>query len=507
MDDADDRPAPYEGFDKLYIDGQWRDGSSKPSEDKDPFSGQRLTEVAQADKGDLDRAYAAAARVQPEWAAQLPMARAAVFDRAARIMERRREEIIGWLVRESGSTRLKATLEWQAVLAGVLEAAALPHMVEGRLPPIDIPGKESRVYRKAVGVVGVISPWNFPLQLSNRSVAPALAVGNAVVLKPASDTPVTGGLLLAKLFEEAGLPPGVLNVTPGSGSEIGDAFVTHAIPRVISFTGSTEVGRGIARLAADAPILKKLELELGGNSPLVVLEDADLDLAVTAAIWGKFLHQGQICMIANRLIVADAIFDAFASRFAEQARNLRIGDPDDPNTFIGPIINRSQFDSLNAKIAAARGAGLRELAGGEPDGLVLPPHVYADVPNDDPLAQDEIFGPIAPLIRARDEDDALRLANATDRGLSAAVFTRDVERGSRFARRVQSGMCHVNDQSVNDMPFNPFGGEKNSGLGRFNGRWAVDAFTTDQWITIQQTPRPYPFDAQAAASASASAGG
>ena len=328
-----------------------------------------------------------------------------------------------------------------------------------------------------------------------RSGAPAMAVGNAVVLKPASDTPVSGGLLLAKLFEEAGLPPGVFNVVPGSGHDIGDAFVKHATPRVISFTGSTAVGRGVGKLAYEADTIKRLELELGGDGPIVILADADLDLAVEASVWGKFLHQGQICMIANRIVVEAPVYDAFVDRFADRVRSLKVGDSDDPETMIGPIINRRQLESVKGHIAKARAAGYRELAGGEPDGLVLPPHVFADVEPRGALHRQEIFGPVAPIIRAADANHALRIANDTEYGLSASVFTRDLERGVRFARAMQAGMAHVNDQPVNDLPFSPFGGEKNSGVGRFNGRWAVDAFTTEQWVSLQHGPRPYPFSA------------
>jgi aldehyde dehydrogenase (NAD+) len=346
------------------------------------------------------------------------------------------------------------------------------------------------VYRKPVGVVGVISPWNWPMQLTNRSLAMALAVGNAVVVKPASDTPVTGGLLLARLFEEAGLPAGVLSVLVGSGSEIGDAFVTHAAPRVISFTGSTPVGRRIAKLTAEATILKRLELELGGNSPFVVLDDADLERAAEAAVFGKFLHQGQICMITNRFIVDATVYDEFVERFVARVRQLKYGDPNNPDTFIGPVINQKQLDGLRQRIEQARRDGLRQLLGGEPRGLVLPPHVFGDVPPESSLASNELFGPVAPIIRVRGEADALRVANQTEHGLSSCVFTRDLERGTRFALQLQAGMAHVNDQPVNDLPNNPFGGEKNSGIGRFGGEWAITAFTTDQWVTVQHEPRP-----------------
>lgn len=352
------------------------------------------------------------------------------------------------------------------------------------------------MYRKPVGVVGVISPWNWPFQLTARSAAPALAVGNAVVVKPASDTPVTGGLLFAKILEEAGLPPGVLSVIVGAGSEIGDAFVTHLVPRVISFTGSTPVGRNIAKLAAEGPMLKRLELELGGNSPFVVLNDADLERAVEAAVFGKFLHQGQTCMSINRIIVDEQRHDDFVQRFAERVRQLKAGDPDAPDTLVGPIINESQLKGLQQRIQQAVSSGAQQVVGGEASGWVLPPHVFDRVTNQMPLAQTESFGPIVPIMRARNEAEALAIANDTDLGLAAAVFTQDIERGLRFAQQLEAGMAHINDQPVNDLPYSPFGGEKNSGIGRFNGTWAVAAFTTDQWISVQHLPRHYPFDAR-----------
>ncbi len=332
----------------------------------------------------------------------------------------------------------------------------------------------------------MISPWNWPLHLTCRSLAPALAAGNACVVKPASDTPVTGGLLLAKIFEEAGLPPRLLSVVVGAGRDIGDAFVfvTHSIPRVISFTGSTPVGRHIAELAAKAPILKRLELELGGNSPFIVLHDADIDQALEAGLFGKFLHQGQICMSVNRFIIDDRVYDTFVQRFVERVRAIRVGDPEQPSTMIGPIINKGQLQSLAERIQDARATGAHQVTGGDPDGLVLPPHVFADVTNDMKLAREEIFGPIAPMIRAHGDDDALRIANETEYGLAGSVFTRDLERGARFAQSLEVGMAHVNDQPVLDLVNYPFGGEKNSGIGRFNGKWAINAFTTDQWLTI-----------------------
>ena len=489
--------ARYSGFERQFIAGHWRAGRGKGRlADRNPYSKEPLVEIPHADQQDLDDAHRAAQRTQKAWSETLPADRSAVMRKAAQVMEARHDEIVDWLIKEAGSTRIKAELEWAAVRAVMLEASFVPYRMEGRILASDVRGKECRVYRQPVGVVGVISPWNWPLQLSNRSVAPALAVGNSVVLKPASDTPVTGGLLLGKILEEAGLPPGVLNVVIGAGSDIGDAFVCHPASRVISFTGSTPVGRGIARLAAEAPVMKRVELELGGNSPFVVLDDADLDQAVEAAVFGKFLHQGQICMITNRFIVDRKLYETFVERFTERTRALKVGDPGDPETMIGPIINEKQLNGLRERITEARKSGARQTLGGEPQGQVLPPHVFADVRNDMLLAREELFGPVAPIIPAANEDEALAFANQTTFGLSSCVFGGDIERATRFAKRLEAGMAHVNDQPVNDLANNPFGGEKNSGIGRFGGDWAVDAFTTDKWVTVQHVPRQFPRSAQ-----------
>lgn len=339
----------------------------------------------------------------------------------------------------------------------------------------------------------MISPWNFPFHLTQRSVAPALALGNAVVIKPASDTPVTGGLLAARIFEEAGVPKGVISVLVGSGAQIGDAFVEHPIPKFISFTGSTPVGLNIGRIASGGKYLKHVALELGGNSPFVVLADADLDQAVAAAVMGKFLHQGQICMAINRIIVEDALYDRFVELYAEKVRALKVGNPSDADTVIGPIINRKQLEGLLNKVSRAKEEGARTVVEGEVRGNLLPPHVFADVTADMEIAREEIFGPLVGIQRARDEAHALLLANDSEYGLSSAVFTKDLERGARFARQIKAGMTHVNDIPVNDEAHAPFGGEKNSGLGRFNGEWAIEEFTTDHWVSVQMTPRSYPF--------------
>ncbi|MFH6564637.1 aldehyde dehydrogenase family protein [Pseudomonas kulmbachensis] len=485
---------PYTSLNLQPIAGTWREGSTGRSMTvSDPFTSEPLIEINLASKEDLNDAYSRAAQAQVAWAETGPTARAAVLLRAAQIFDERHEEIVDWIISESGSTRIKAEFEWISAKNITLEAASFPNRVHGGIVESDVPHKESRVYRRPLGVVGVISPWNFPLHLTQRSVAPALALGNAVVVKPASDTPVTGGLLLARIFEEAGLPAGVLSVIVGSGAEIGDDFVSHPIPSFISFTGSTPVGQNIARQASCGEYLKHVALELGGNNPFVVLADADLELAVHAAVVGKFLHQGQICMAVNRIIVEDSIYDDFASMFIQRVSNLVLGDPRDIKTAVGPVINQKQFSGLTQKVAQAKREGAILAYAGESEGLVFAPHVFTEVKPHMELAVEEIFGPIAGLMRAKDAEHALELANATQFGLSAAVFSGDLDRGVQFARRIQSGMAHVNDIPVADAANIPFGGEKNSGIGRFNGDWAIDEFTTTQWVSVQRQPRQYPF--------------
>ncbi len=487
-------PAAYAGLDRQFIAGIWRDGAAgRKLIDTAPYDGTKLGEFTLASRADVDTAYAAAAQAQTAWAEALPAARAALLERVIGVLDARREEIIAWIIRESGSTRLKATIEISSARAICAEAATFPNRLEGRILASAIPAQDSRVYRAPLGVVGVISPWNFPFHLSMRSVAPALVLGNAVVLKPASDTPVSGGTLLGRIFEEAGLPSGLLSVVVGAGSEIGDHFVEHPVPRFISFTGSTEVGRRVGALATGGRWIKRVALELGGNAPLVVLDDADIDAAAAAACFGRFLHQGQICMSTNRVIVMDAVYDAFVAALKPKVEALVIGDPDDFATAIGPIINAAQVASVSEKLARAKADGARVLVGADPRGNIVPPQLLIDVDPDWEIAKDETFGPILPVIRARDEAHALELANASEFGLSSAVFTRDHSRGLRFARGIVVGMCHINDITVDDQVNAPFGGEKNSGLGRFNGEWAIEEFTRMQWVTIQHAPRHFPF--------------
>lgn len=487
-------PAAYTGFHFNYIDGRWARGrSSHVVKATDPYDGSVLTEIPGASLEDLNAAFESAQRAQRSWARAAPESRSKVMRRAYDIVVARKEEILEWLIRESGSVRIKAEIEFDMTLAMLEHSISAPYRVSGQIEQCNIPGKECRVYRKPLGVIAVISPWDFALHLSNRSVAPAIAVGNAVVLKPSSDTPVTGALLLAKIFEEAGLPAGVLNAVVGSASEIGDAITLHPVPRLNSFTGSTEVGRHIAINSVNSPIMKRVALELGGNAPLVILDDADLGTAVDAAVFGKFLNQGQICIAINRIIVDERLHDRFVERYVQRVRKLKAGDPKDPDVVIGPIINSQQFNKIMGLIESAKREGATLALGGAPQGRVIPPHIFTGVTADMTIAREEIFGPVASIIRVRGEEEALEVANNTDRGLSSAVITRDENRGLKFALQLEVGMCHINDQPAHDIATVPFGGEKNSGIGRYNGDWILDEFTSPQTITVQHDPVRYPF--------------
>ena len=485
----------YENLGRLFVAGKWRDGTGDSIKNISPWDESVIFEMNAATAQDVDEACRAAAEAQREWGAMPPSARAAKMTAIAEIMEQRRDEIAEWIVREAGGTQVKAGLELKLASDFARKGGVWPFMVEGAIMPEDVPGKESRVYRQPVGVVALISPWNFPLQLTARTLFPALSLGNAVVIKPASDSIVTGGTIFAAICEEAGIPAGLVSVLPGSGSEIGTALIEHDIPSTVSFTGSTKVGRGVGKTALDARLMKPVELELGGNSPIVVLDDADLDYAVEASAWGKFMHQGQICMIANRIIVEDGLYDRFVKKFVERVKQFKVGERSDPDCFIGPLINRDQFEKVTGLIEKAKDQGATCALGGEPEGLVVPPHIFTDLAEDSCLLSNEIFGPVAPIVRAKDADDAVRLANATEYGLSAAVFSEDEGRALKVAKQIQSGVCHINDQPVNDSPFSPFGGVKNSGIGRFNGHWAIEAFTTTRWVSVQQEKRQFPFSA------------
>ena len=475
----------------VLIDGKWIPGRAGVFDVLEPATGSKLGEIGRADATDVARAAEAAVRAQRSWAALPHPERAAVLRRAGELWARYSDEICWWNIREVGAVAGMAGFAVHVAEQECYEAAGLPGRPYGELIPSEQP-RLSMARRVPVGVVGVISPFNVPIILGIRSVAPALALGNAVILKPDPRTAVTGGVVLARIFEEAGLPPGVLQMLPGA-ADVGEAMVAHPAVRVISFTGSTAAGRRVGELAGRH--LKRAHLELGGNSAMVVLDDADVDEAVNLAAWGSFFHQGQICMTTGRHLVQDRLYDEFVERLAAKARALPVGDPAGGDVALGPLIDAGQRDKVHHLVQASAGVGATVAAGGSYDGLFYQATVLSDVAVDAPAFTEEIFGPVAPVTRFFDLDDAVRLATSTEYGLSLGIITKDPLRGLALAQRIPTGIVHINDQTVNDEANSPFGGVSASGTGsRFGGAAAnIEAFTETQWITMRSTPPSYPF--------------
>lgn len=483
--------AAYDNLNLQYINGEWKlGGSAEVLQDINPFNQEVLLKVKGASSDDVHEAYTSAQQAGRAWGNAPFTQRRDVLEKALVIYMNRKDEFCSWMIKESGSTIMKAEIEFGLGIECFKQAIGAPTRLKSYMFPSAVPGKESRAYRKPIGVIGVISPWNFPFYLTLRSVAIALALGNSVVLKPAPQTPVTGATFLAKMLEEAGLPAGVLNVVIGTDEEIGDAFVQHPLPRLISFTGSTRVGRHIGEQCGR--LLKKAVLELGGNNVFIVREDADIDYAVTAALFGKFLHQGQICMSVNRILVHKNVYQEFAEKFVTQAAGIKYGNPELPDVMVGPLIEERQVQRILQNIEASVQAGATLALGGTAKGTLLAPTVLLDVRNDMPLACDEIFGPVAVLLPFDHDEEAIQMANATEYGLSGALHTRDLDKGVRMALQIETGMIHVNDQPINDEPHSFFGGEKSSGLTHMNGEYIMEEFTTMQLVTIQYEKRSYP---------------
>jgi acyl-CoA reductase-like NAD-dependent aldehyde dehydrogenase len=450
--------------------------------------------VAAGTRDDAKRAVAAAAEAFPAWAAAPPAARQGVFLRAADVLESRRDEIVDLLARETGCTFGFGMFQMHFTPGLLRQAAASAYGPIGEVIPSDVPGAMAMGLRQPVGVVGAIAPWNAALILSLRSITAPLAFGNSVVLKPSEWSPISGGLLWGEIFADAGLPAGVLNIVthaPGQAAGIGDELVENPAVRRLNFTGSTGTGRRLAEAAGRN--LKRIVLELGGSNPLVVLGDADLQYAVDAAAFGSFLHQGQICMSARRIIVERSIADAFTEKLIAKTAGLKVGDPKERDTIIGPLINGQALSTVAARVQDAVDRGARVLVGGEAAGPCYRPTLVTDVPADSPFAMEETFGPVASIEVVDDADAAIERANATGYGLSAGIITGDLERGMALARRIESGIVHVNDQTVGDEPQMPFGGVKDSGWGRFGGRAAMDEFTELRWVTVQSGTRHFPF--------------
>jgi aldehyde dehydrogenase (NAD+) len=476
---------------KMYIDGQWI-SKAETFADENPATGDTWAEIPNGTREDAGKALAAAAAAQAKWAALPHAQRAGYLLKAADILEKRQQDFADALIDEGGSWIGKAMFESGYVPGIYRAAAAAVYQMTGEVLPSDL-GKVSMVIRQPLGVVSVISPWNFPLLLSSRGLAFALAVGNTVVLKPSEETPVSGGLLIAELFAEAELPAGVFNVVTCSRDnveDVGDELIVNPAIGGISFTGSTAVGRQLASKAG--LMLKKFCAELGGKDSLIILDDADMELALNAASFGTFMHQGQICMSVEKIIIDQSIAAEFTDRFVAKVKTFNVGDPREMPNIIGPIINQRQLDKIHSQVTDAIDKGAELLTGGTHEGLFYQPTVLTGVRPEMTIYREETFGPVAPIVTVKDADEAVAVANDSDYGLSAGIITRDEERGLAIANRLQTGMAHVNDSSVHDEPHVPFGGVKSSGVGRHGGKASVEAFTELRWLTLERGGRHYP---------------
>jgi benzaldehyde dehydrogenase (NAD) len=475
---------------RIYSGG-WTEGSGGRLHVTDKATDEVLAVVGAASPADVRRAVEIARDAQPEWALTPGKERAGVLRRAAALLNERADEVTSWIVRETGSIGPKAGWELDYAIERLYATSGLCIQPYGELVAPAERGQTSIAQRLPVGVVGQITPWNAPLALALRALAPALALGNAVVLKPDPQTPVCGGLLLASILDQAGLPEGLVHVLPG-GAETGEAIVTDPRVAMVTFTGSSRVGRRVGQLAGGA--LKKVSLELGGNNAIIVLDDADVEAASSAGSFGSFFHQGQICMTAGRHLVHETVADAYREALARRARALPVGNPHTDEVVIGPMINDRQLERVERIVAETTAAGARIVAGGTRDGRYYPATVLDAVGPDTPAFTEEIFGPVAPITTFATDEVAIGLANRTEYGLSAAIQTGNPARGLALARRLRAGMIHINDQTIADEPNAPLGGVGASGNGgRFGSMAEWDEFTQWQWVTVRDTPKTYPF--------------
>lgn len=476
----------------MYIGGKWV-ATGRTFEDVNPSDGSVWAVAPDGGRAEARAAIEAAHAAFRGWA-DLPFShRAHAMLKIADVLEKRKDDIVKALQGEAGGWFGKGMFEAGYMPEIFRAAAAACYQAIGEVLPSEH-GKFSTAVRSPMGVISVISPWNFPGLLTGRGFAFALAAGNTIVLKPSEDTPYIGGLFYAEVCEEAGIPAGVFNVVAcsrGNVQEMGDELVENPLVKGVSFTGSTAVGRQIAAKAGAH--LKKCCAELGGKDSLIVLDDADMERATQAANFGSFMHQGQICMSVEKVLVHEKIYAEFLGRFVERAAKLKVGDPlKDPGNVIGPLINDRQVARVKAQIDDALAKGAKAVLGGGVTGRFVEPTILTGVTPDMDVYRDETFGPVVPVIPFASDEEAIQLANDSEYGLSAGVMTRDEQRALSIARRLETGMCHVNCSSVNDEPHVPFGGSKASGVGRHGGRWATETFTETRWITLDRGGRPFP---------------
>ncbi|MEU0072986.1 aldehyde dehydrogenase family protein [Streptomyces sp. NPDC006332] len=477
-------PAPAEWTGKIYSGG-WCASEGGTRQVIEPATGHPLAEVGVAAPADVARAGARAARAAGGWAAAAPGERIEVLLRASSALREHSGTVRDWIVRESAGVPAKGDYEIAAALGQIAHGVGLASLPPGEVLAPQAPGATSLAWRVPLGVVGVINPWNAPLLFAMRALAPALALGNAVLLKPDPLTPVSGGVLVARLFEEAGLPEGVLHVLPGD-AETGRAVATDPHVDLVSFTGSTEAGRAVARAAGEG--LKRVCLELGGKNSIIVLDDADIEAAAAAGAASTFGYQGQACVAAGRHLVHIGLIDAYTDALVGQARAMRIGDPRTEHVTMGPVISGRQALRVQHIVDESVAAGARLRTGGRRDGLFYPPTVLDRVERDMPAYTEEIFGPVAPVVPFRSEAEAIEMANDTAYGLTAAVHSGSVPKAAAVAERLRTGMVHINDVSAKDAANAPFGGMGVSGNGsRIGGTASLEQFTQWRWMTI---PKP-----------------
>ena len=469
----------------------WEPGTGAPVDDVEPATGRRIVSVAGSTPEDVARAAAAAKAAQPAWAETSYQERARILRKAADIYEANREEFGTWTMRETGASHSKMHHESNFAYGEILSASTLPWQPYGSLVPTVVKGRLSMIRRIPAGVVGAITPWNSPSVLGMRVVAPALALGNAVILKPDPQTPVIGGAMFEAVFREAGLPEGLLQIVVG-GADVGEALVTDPNVNVVSFTGSTAAGRRVGELAGAR--LKKVSLELGGNNAFIVLDDADLAAATAAGAFSSFQFQGQVCFAAGRHIVHESVAVDYVDALRDKAQKLRLGDPYREDVQLGPIVNEKQIRRVDDIVQRSIQGGARLVTGGTYEGLFYQPTVLTDVTQEHAAWTDEIFGPVAPVTTFRTDEEALALANSSEYGLVGAVYSRSMSRGLSIAQRIKAGMVHVNDGTLNDEATIPFGGTGMSGNGtRYGGEANLDNFTEWQWVTVRDEPPTFPF--------------
>ncbi|OUM07896.1 benzaldehyde dehydrogenase [Pseudomonas syringae] len=477
---------------ECIFNGDWITASARLQAVIEPATGERLMNTAMADAADIAVACREAAQAQPAWAAMGPREKAEIFLLAADHAVCAFDELALYVARETGGSLQKGQHEVNETIVLLRQAAGMLSQAHGHgliLP--SAAGRLSYARRVAHGVVGVISPFNFPLVLSLRSVAPALAAGNAVVLKPDPQTPVSGGFLIARLFEEAGLPKGLLHVLPGA-ADAGEALCRDTNVQMITFTGSTGAGRKVAEVAGRN--LKKVSLELGGKNPLVILEDADLDLAASNAAFGAWLHQGQICMATGLILVHESIAASLTRKLADKARALTVGNAARGEAALGPLINSRQLQHVHQVVSDTLQAGAHLETGGEYEGLFYRPTVLSGVKPGMRAFEEEIFGPVAVVVSFSTDEEAIELANRSEYGLAAAVISPDVGRATALGDRLRCGMLHINDQTVADECINAFGGRGASGNGGSAGSPADwEEYSQWQWVTVKNQPPVYPF--------------